>query len=350
MHRRFVIITEGQSHPTPAKMAAGLLRYRSKEVAAILDSTNKGKTAGQLFGAGGDIPVIGSLDEAEKFHPDSFLIGITPAGGKLPAEWREVILEAIRRKMDIYSGMHTLLCDDAEFVAAAKLHSIKLTDLRKPPDDLSVNTCQAPFSSTFRIHTVGSDCNCGKKVTALEMQKFMELKGLNSAFIATGQTGILISGKGIAMDHVISDYVAGAAERLVLENADADYLVIEGQGAIAHPLYSGVTCSMLHGFAPQVLILCHQVDRKIMRGTPNVPVPPLNKLIELYEKLTEYFFPAKIVGIALNTTSVPVDRAAEIIAQTESALGLPATDVIRFGPEKIVQACLEYQNRQRGKL
>ena len=328
-------------------MAAGLLRYRPESVVAILDSAHVGRKAEELFGVGGIIPIVGSLQEAESLKPNALVIGITPAGGLLPPEWRWIILAAIRQGLDIISGMHSFLTDDREFVELADRHGSRLIDLRKPPNDLSVSLCRAAGVDSFRIHTVGSDCNCGKKVTAIEIDRALRQMGKESVFIATGQSGILLTGKGIAMDHVISDFVSGAAERLVLENANVDFQVIEGQGAITHPLYSGVTLGMLHGFVPHVLVLCHQADRRFLRGTPDMPVPSLELLAHLYESVAEPVFPTKVIAVSLNTFSLTREDARREIDLIEEQMGVPVTDVVRFGAGKIVDAILDFEKTTR---
>ncbi|MBN1540861.1 DUF1611 domain-containing protein [candidate division KSB1 bacterium] len=336
--RRYIILTEGQTHPTPAKLAASLLRYRPEQVVALLDSTVAGRDAGDLLGCGQGIPIVADLQHGIRLGGNALLLGITPAGGRVPDNWRALIREAIDCGLAIISGMHTLLNDCPEWVERAQRSGSELIDLRLPPADLSVNGCRAAKHRGLRIHTVGSDCNCGKKVASLEIDREFRRRGYDSEFIATGQSGITISGKGIAIDHVIADYVAGAAERLVLENSARDILVIEGQGAITHPLYSGVTLSMLHGFCPQVLVLCHQVDRKIMRGSVDTPVADLGLLIDLYERVTAPVFPARVIAIALNTASLSDQEAREVIQQTQSKFVLPVTDVIRQGAVPIVDA------------
>jgi uncharacterized NAD-dependent epimerase/dehydratase family protein len=251
--------------------------------------------------------------------------------------------------MDIVSGLHTFLEDDAEFKAAAAAFNVRLIDLRRIPADLTVSQCRAKDQKCFRIHTVGTDCNCGKKVVAYELTRALQHRGKDAVFIATGQTGIFISGRGLALDRVIGDFIAGAAERLVLENADHDYLVIEGQGALVHPLYSGVTLSMLHGFMPQALILVHEYGRAIMRGSKDTPVQSPEKLIPLYEMVAAPVFPTKVVGIALNLRRLDEHRACQEIEHVEANTGLPATDVIKFGAGKLLTAVLEYeQQRNRG--
>ncbi len=347
MERRYLVLTQGQTHPTPAKLAATLLRYKPEWVVALLDTENAGRTADELMNVGKGVPIVGGITEALPLKPTALVIGITPPGGRLPDGWRSVILEAIRAGMDVIGGLHSFLNKDSEFMQAAQKHNVRLTDLRKPPDDLSVNQCRAGLTNTLRIHTVGSDCNCGKKVTAIELDWALRETGKKSAFIATGQSGILISGRGIALDRVISDFVAGAAERLALENKEYDYLCIEGQGSITHPLYAGVTLSMLNGFMPQCLILCHQPDRTIMRGTPGIPVPDINKLIDLYERITEPVYKTKVIGIALNLMSYSDKEAAELAAKTEAETGLPATDAIRFGTEKLIKAVFAFESKMK---
>jgi uncharacterized NAD-dependent epimerase/dehydratase family protein len=345
---RLVILTEGQTHPTPAKMAAGVLRFRPQDVVALLDSQKAGMDTEALMSVGQGIPIISDLAQAHNMGANTLLIGITPAGGQLPSAWRQSILQAITLGMDVISGMHTFLNDDLEFSSAAAKADIHLFDLRQTPDDLTVSQCRSALTSTFRIHTVGTDCNCGKKVTAIHIHRELQKRNLLSEFIATGQTGILISGKGIALDRVIGDFISGAAERLILENQNYDYLVIEGQGSLTHPLYAGVTLSMLYGFAPQALILCHQVGRSTMRGTPGTPVPTLQTMIDLYERITQPVYPARVLGIALNMMDIADDHTArEHVEHIQKEIGLPVTDVVRFGAANLLDAILQYQKERK---
>jgi len=344
---KYVILTQGRTHPTPAKMAAGILRYHPERVTALLDDELAGRDTGEIMGVGRGIPIVGTLEEAIRLGANALLTGITPPGGQLPVEWRRLILTAIASGLDVVSGLHTLLNDDDEFARAARVQRVTLFDLRRPPDELTVNGCRAKSMTNLRVHTVGTDCNCGKKVTALEIDQALRRRGMRSTFIATGQTGILISGRGIALDRVISDFVAGAAERLVVENADYDYLIIEGQGSLVHPLYSGVTLGMLHGFMPQALILCHQLGRRIMRGSADTPVPALETMIDLYQQITLPVYPARVIGIAINSMDVDEAAARKEIEETEKRLHLPATDVVRFGAEKLAEAVLEFRREKR---
>ncbi len=346
--RRCVILTEGQTHPTPAKTAAGFLRYCPQDAVALLDSTQAGRDSGELLGVGHGVPVIADLQTAKEKGANTLLIGITPAGGRLPESWRAIILQAIELQMDVISGLHEFLTEDQEFCKAALEHKVTLTDLRRPPDDLTVNRCRAAKTATFRVHTVGTDCNCGKKITAIEIHNALTAAGRQSEFLATGQTGILISGKGLAMDRVIADFVSGAAERLVLENQHNDFLLIEGQGSLTHPLYAGVTLSMLYGFSPQALILCHQYGREFMRGAPETPMPSLETMIGLYESICRPVFETKVVGVAINLMACTDDHhAMDEVKRVEDHLQLPATDVLRFGPAKLVDALLSHRVKMK---
>lgn len=345
--KRIVILTEGSSDPTAGKTASGALRYRTDEVVALIDSTQAGKCAADFFGIGENVPIVANLAEALKKQPDTLLIGISPAGGQLPPEWRKIIAQALKNGLNIVSGLHVFLGEDPEFIRLAQKNGGMISDLRKVPTDLSVNKCLAKAQNCFRVHTVGTDCNVGKKVVALELALGLRHKRKKAVFIATGQTGIFLSGQGIAMDRVMGDFIAGAAERLVLENANYDYLCIEGQGALTHPLYSGVTLGMLHGFAPQALIIVHEYGRKIMRGAKDTQVLPPERLIPLYEAICEPVFPAKVVGVALNLRRLDEVAAQKEINTVEQTTGLPATDVFKFGAEKLIQAILKYEQEWR---
>jgi len=348
--RKIVILSEGATDPTSAKTASGVIRYRQDEVVALIDSTKAGRDASEIFGIGQGIPIVATFQETLVFQPDLLLVGISPAGGQLPPLWRQIILKAIENGLDIVSGLHHFLVDDPEFVISAEKFQVQLTDLRRVPSDLTVNKCLAKSQKCLRIHTVGTDCNVGKKVVCLEITHRLQHTGKDAVFVATGQTGIFIAGRGIALDRVIADFVAGAAERLVLENADHDYLLIEGQGALVHPLYSGVTLSMLHGFAPQALIIVHEYGRNIMRGSKDTPVLPPETLIPLYEEIARPVFPTKVIGVALNLRRLDDQQARQMIAEVERNTGLPTTDVIKFGADKLVTAILDYEKQLKSAL
>jgi uncharacterized NAD-dependent epimerase/dehydratase family protein len=239
-----IIVTEGFHDAHTAKTAICTLRYRSEEVVAVLDREIAGKTCQEVFHVGGEIPLVASLKDAPQAN--TLLIGIAPPGGKIPPPWRPILLEAIARGMTLLSGLHDFLKHDAEFVRAAALSGATLVDLRDN-DEHDVNKRHGLRADCLRIHTVGTDCSIGKMVAAVEVADGLRRAGVDAQFVATGQTGIVVAGGGCAVDRVIADFVAGAAEKLVLANQHHEVIVVEGQGSLFHPRYSGVTLSLLHG-------------------------------------------------------------------------------------------------------
>ena len=263
--QRFVILTEGETEPLAAKTATSAIRYRPDEVVAVLDSTSRGKSCQDLLGVGADVPIVGSLEEAKKAN--TLLLGIAPPGGKVPQAWRDIILSAIERKMNVVSGLHEFLADDPEFAAAAADHNVRLVDVRKN-NERDVAQREGIRGDCLRIHTVGQDCCVGKMVVAIEITRALERQQFDAKFVATGQTGIILEGDGCPVDCVVSDFVSGAAEKLVLANQHHDVIVVEGQGSLTHPRYSAVTLGLLHGIAPHGMILCYQVGRKTYGECP----------------------------------------------------------------------------------
>lgn len=334
--RRIVILTEGRLDVFGAKTAVSIIRYRKEDVVAILDKDNAGKDPGSIIGVGKGIPIVSNIKETLRLEPTALLIGIAPPGGMLPAEWRKHITDALESNLNIISGLHCHLSDDLEFRKLAHEHKREIWDVRKTPDNIPIGTGKAKETNTLRILTVGSDCNIGKMVSSLEITNAAKKRGFNACFVATGQTGIMIEGSGIAVDHVVSDFISGAAEKLVLERAQYQLLCIEGQGTVIHPAYSGVTLGLLHGSAPQGLILCHQPTRKTLRHFSDFPILPLPYLIELYEKLAQPVHSCKVLGISLNCIDMSDRDALQEILKIERELNLPATDPIKFGVDKFI--------------
>ncbi len=335
-NRRIIILAEGRLDVFGAKTAVSVIRYRREEVIAVIDRFNAGKDLDSIIGVGKGIPIVRDIEEAMSLKPTVLLIGIAPPGGALPVEWHKCITDAIRHGLHIISGLHCHLSDNHEFSGLARDHNVEIFDVRKSPESISIGTGRAKETKTLRILTVGSDCNIGKMVTSLEIARAAGKRGISACFVATGQTGIMIEGSGIAVDHIISDFISGAAEKLVLDRAQYKLLSIEGQGSIIHPAYSGVTLGLLHGSAPQGLILCHQPLRKTLRHFTDFPVLPLPYLIELYEKLAQPVQHCKVLGISLNCFGMSDDDALQEIQKVEKEIKLPATDPIKFGVEKFI--------------
>jgi uncharacterized NAD-dependent epimerase/dehydratase family protein len=285
---------------------------------------------------------VASVREAIDMGATALLIGVAPTGGKLDPAWRPALLEAIDAGLNLEAGLHTELAADEELRDAAARADVQLRDLRAAPADLTVP--KGPYSrpdSVRVVHSVGSDTVIGKKVVTLELDRVARERGERSVYVPTGQTGVAIAGWGIAVDHVISDYVAGAGERLVLDGAErGDLLFVEGQGALFHPAYSGVTLGLLHGSAPDQLILVHKAGASAIRNYPDLPIPPLPELIAAYELVTSRVRPAKVTAIALNTSTLEEDGARAAVEAAEDETGLTADDVVRFGPERVLDAVL----------
>lgn len=350
MPRRFLILAEGHFGPQSSKTASACIRYARADVVAVLDSTKVGHTAQQILGFGGDIPVVGSFDDGLSFSPNALLIGIAPAGGQFPDSWRALVLRALRARMDVWSGLHTLLGDDREFAEAARASGATIHDLRRAPVDLTIGEGLVRALAATVILTVGTDCNIGKMTTQLQLRDALRASGVRASFAATGQTGILIEGRGIGVDAVVADFFAGAAERLTLEAADnADIVLVEGQGSIIHPSYSGVTLGLMHGAMPHAMVLCAQPSRTAINRCEWVPIPPLTQMIALYEHAMSLVRPAPVIAIALNTFDLSDAAAREAVDRAQQDTGLPVTDTVRYDAAPITEAMLRF-HRERTRV
>ncbi len=337
MSRRLLILTEGHCNSRAGKTASSLLRYKPSEVVALLDSTQAGKTAGEVMGIGDRIPIVAALEQAPEAN--TLLIGIAPAGGQCPPAWKPILLAAIERGLDIVAGLHDFLGDDPELAAAAAQHGVTIVDVRKN-HERDVAQRQDFREDCLRIETIGHDCSVGKMVTAIEVTQGLKLAGQDAKFVATGQTGIMIEGDGCPVDCVVADFINGAVEKLILANQHHDFLLVEGQGSLCHPRYSSVTCGLLHGAIPQGLILCYECGRDTVGGMPHIPIPPLAKLRDIYEAMASLMFPSSVIGVAMNSRMLSAEAAAAEREQVRAELGLPVCDVIRDGADDLVQAVL----------
>lgn len=345
MPRKLVILTQGHSNPHTAKTACCLIRYRREDVVAVLDSTQRGKSAQHVLGVGADVPIVGALVEAPQAN--ALLIGIAPPGGKIPQSWRPIILEAIERGMAVISGLHDFLTNDEEFVRAAAARGVQLVDVRRNNErDIARRVGLRP--DCLRIHTVGHDCSVGKMVVALELTRALQRRGRDAKFLATGQTGIMVSDEGCPVDCVVADFVSGAIEKLVLQNQHHDILLIEGQGSLVHPSYSGVTLGLLHGCAPHGLILCYEVGRETVTGIPSMKIPPLREMRRLNEMMASVMQPCEVIGVAMNSWSLSPESAEMERSRVREELQLPVCDVIRHGPDELADAVVRLQERLAG--
>jgi uncharacterized NAD-dependent epimerase/dehydratase family protein len=339
---RFLIIADGQFGPLTSKTANSCIRYFPERVVAVLDRAHAGRTVQDVLGFGGPIPVVGDLERGLAERPTAVMIGIAPRGGQLPPEWRAWLKTAIARGLEIWSGLHAFIGDDPELGALARARGVRVFDARKPPHDLGIADGRAAEVSAYVLLTVGTDCNVGKMTAQLELAVALKERGHRAQFVATGQTGIFIEGWGIAVDAVVADFIAGAAEQLVLRGArDADIVLVEGQGSLIHPGYSGVTLGLLHGCCPDALILCHQATRDFIGDyhgrEPWVRIPPLPEVVDIYERAAAPVRSAKVIGISLNTFDLDDAAARAAVERASQETGLPATDPVRFGVEPLLE-------------
>jgi uncharacterized NAD-dependent epimerase/dehydratase family protein len=284
---------------------------------------------------------------AAALDADGLLIGIAPQGGDLPDAWRSLVRDALERGWDVLSGLHRFLADDPELAALAQERGAALLDVRRTPPRRPIAAARAARVEALVVLTVGSDCNVGKMTAALELRRALMERGVRAAFVATGQTGIFVADRGAAVDAVPADFVAGFAEEMVLEAArEADVVLVEGQGALRHPGYSGVTLALMHGAAPAAMVLCHQSGRGSIRRTGGagedgeVIIPSLGQLVREYEETAAWVSPARVVAVALNTRDLDERAAREAVAAAECATGLVASDPVRFGAGPIAEAVL----------
>jgi uncharacterized NAD-dependent epimerase/dehydratase family protein len=328
--RSWAVLTDGYLTTRNAKTAHGVIRYARDPIAAVLDRGHAGRSLKEVMPElRRDAPIVDSMEAARAFGASSLLLGVATAGGWMPDHWRGWVIEAIEAGMEVANGLHRFLREDAEFVRLARAHQAELWDVREPPPDIPLFTGKSIVIPRRTVLTVGSDCAVGKMTVALELTAAAHTAGFSSQFVATGQTGILIAGGGIAVDRVISDFLAGAGERLVCETLpSSDVVVVEGQGSLWHPAYAGVTLGLLHGSAPHVLVLCHQAGRTSIDEPPYTRLPPLAEMIRAYESAAATVRPAKVACIALNCGGLSERDRRHALTEVEAETGLPAGDVI----------------------
>jgi uncharacterized NAD-dependent epimerase/dehydratase family protein len=334
--KRYLILAEGKSaDPHYGKTMRGVVAYADTPVVAILDS----ERAGEIYKG---IPLIATVNDALCFNPTTALVGVATQGGRFPPAWRELLKSCIAKGLDVENGLHEFISDDAELSELAARHNVELRDLRKAPADLNVPTGENLRVPAKIVLTVGSDCAIGKMTVALELDREALRRGVASVFVPTGQTGMAIAGWGIAVDAVVSDFLAGAAEQLVVEGAarGGELLWVEGQGSLNHPAYSGVTLGLVHGSAPHAFVLCHLAGATEIEGYPGHPLPSLQQLIELHQRIALTARPARVAAIALNTRNLDEDAARAAVVEVEAETGLVADDPVRFGAGKLVDAVL----------
>ena len=280
-----------------------------------------------------------SLAEARAAGAKTMVVGAVNAGGVLPAHWIEPIVEAIERGFDVASGLHVRLGSVPAIRAAADRHGAKLFDVRHA--DRTFATGKGTKRPGKRILTVGTDCSVGKKYAALALEEEMKRRGYDAEFCATGQTGVLIAGRGVAIDAVGADFISGAVEWVAPAAAENHWQIVEGQGSLFHPSFAGVTLGLLHGAQADGFVVCHEPTRTRMRGVKH-PLPTIGQVIEETIRLGKLTNPAiRPIGIAINTAALTMDAAQAVLASAEAEYGMPAVDPIRTSVAPLVDKIAE---------
>ncbi|MFF1360895.1 DUF1611 domain-containing protein [Streptomyces sp. NPDC058297] len=356
--KRIAILAEDEITPSPAKTLMGILRYRSDRVICVVDRHNAGRDTGDAVGQGlgTGIPIVADVEAAMAFQPDAVLLGAEPTGGILTPSWRVLVLDAVGKGLDVINGLHTMLEEDEEIRAAAERTGARLWDVRREPKERYTVEFQPDGKPVFEIAThrpgsrtvltVGTDCGIGKMTTMLEIEKEAIRRDLGPKFVATGQIGTMITGRGVSIDAIMVDYVAKIIEEETLAAVEeSDLVLVEGQGALNHPRGSGGPLFLMHGSRADSLILCHDLSRPAIKLLPDFPLPSLERSIEMHAEGASWVWPegrCPIVGISLITRNLSDEQAREEIAKIEAATGLPATDVVRYpdGAAKLLDAIL----------
>lgn len=335
------IYMEGALGERPGKMGYGVLRYSPNPIACVIDSRYVGQDAYEFCGIrrpGRKAPVVGTVAEAIERGAQVFVLGIAPGGGSIPPEWFGSIDEAVAAGLDIVNGLHDRLGPRYPRLAPGQF----VWDIRVEPANLTVGTGAARQLSNRRVLMVGTDMAVGKMTAGLEIERVARESGLRSAFVATGQIGITITGRGVPLDAIRLDFASGAIEREVMNRSEAELVVIEGQGSLLHPA-SSATLPLIRGSCPTHLVLCHRAGMETLLRVPWVRIPPLVQLARLYEDVAEavgtYYRP-RCCAIALDTSNLGEAEAERVILETEADTGLPVADPIRQGPERLREAIL----------
>lgn len=347
---RYLIYAQDQLGTPASKTANSVIRYSAHLVAAVLDRRHAGQSACDLLGYGGEIPIVGSTAEGVERGADSLLVGIAVAGGGLPDEVRAAIRDAIEHGIEIWNGLHGFVAEDPELGPLARERGVAIRDVRRPPVNLPVGAGRVRQLDQTVVLAVGTDANIGKMTVMLQLRDALAARGTRARFAPTGQTGIFIEGWGICVDAVVADFIAGAAEQVTIEAArDADIVLVEGQGSILHPGYSGVSLGLLHGSLPHALIACHQPSRKTFRHNAWLEIPPLPSIIALHESIANPLRRVQTIGVSLNTVDLSDRDARAAIERVAEATGLPATDPVRYDPTPLVDAVVAFDQTRRAE-
>lgn len=315
------------TNPLKAKTGFGVVRWCGERVAGQLRFPACSVDLG--------VPDL-SIDEAISAGAKSLVVGVAPRGGRLPHDWWFNVIEAAEKGMDVVSGLHQKLHDNAQLRAAADKSGARLVDLRTPPKNIAPGSGRRRRG--MRILSVGTDCAVGKKYSALALTQSLKKVGADVTFRATGQTGIIIAGQGIAIDSVVADFISGAAELISPDNNSNHWDVIEGQGSLFHPSYAGVSLGLLHGSQPNAIVVCHDAKRSEIEGLSGYRLPSIAECVErnlIAGRTTNE--DVICIGVCINTSGMEDDRRCSYLGELASELGLPCVDPMIDGCDAIVE-------------
>jgi uncharacterized NAD-dependent epimerase/dehydratase family protein len=342
--KKFIIFAEDCFGLFTSKIAASLIRYRSDSCVAVIDSTKAGKTVQDIIGYGGPIPIVASVEDALHSQPEVLIIGKGLHSADLPPGWKQHLLAAMRHKLHIVNCIHYRLLADPDLARAARENDITIWETKDPPV-VPLNKARTLELDTWIIHVCGSDSNIGKKTTSLEIYFEANRRGIKTGFAATGQSGMIISGHGVAVDGVPGDFMGGAVEKVVMETAAGnDWVVVEGQGSLNHIGASGVALAILHGALPHVLVFCHRLGLERIKVW-NTPIIPITELIRMNEELTVFERPAKVAAISVNSAGFGELEFRREVEKLESQTGLPVVDPCREGAGRLVEILRDYERQ-----
>lgn len=327
--------------PDEGKMMKGVMRYGEYHITGIIDYNHAGESSGDYLPTLPDVPIVERGTDITS-PTDSLLIAERPEDGTLTSLQKEEIKTALSNGWDVLSGLHQKLSEQPEFRTLAEQHDATIHELRHPPNETVIANGTAGEVEARVVLTAGTDCRQGKMTTTMELVEAARERGINAGAVATGQTGIAITGSGVCIDRTPADFTAGFVERLVHE-ADEQYdlILVEGQASILHPAYAADTIGLLHGAMPDGLILCHHATRSAFRNWERFEIPGIKQYIDAYQTVTAPLFPTAVVGGSLNTSGLATDSEAKAAIETfEAELDAPATDVIRFDPNRLLDAIM----------
>ncbi|MCW5940493.1 MAG: DUF1611 domain-containing protein [Fimbriimonadaceae bacterium] len=328
----------GAFEENTGKMGLGVLRYSPNPVVAVVDPCHAGQRVHDLTRVGRDAPIVATIEDAKGLGAKALVLGIAPLGGRVPEAWLPALDRAAELGLSLVNGLHDHLASRYPQLEPDQF----VWDIRTEPPGLGSGHGLARSLDNRRLLMVGTDMSVGKMTAGLEIELAARHRGLGSAFVATGQTGITIMGSGVPLDAVRLDYASGAVEREVLRHADRRLVVIEGQGSLLNPA-SSATLPLMRGSCPTHLVLCHRAGMASLKNFPSIHVPALASVVRLYEDVAEAlgsFDRPKTVGVALNTFYLSDDEALEAVQNTEGETGLPCCDPVRHGADRLLDAVL----------